>query len=82
MATRKKTGGRTTGTPNQTTKEIRVILKDVINNELLNVETLLGEMTPKERLEVIIKLIPYVLPKVDNVKYSLGEPSNWELEVD
>lgn len=82
MATGKKTGGRTPGTPNKTTKEIRTVLKGVINDELENIEELLHEMQPKERLEVVIKLIPYVLPKVDNVKYSLGETSNWELGVD
>jgi hypothetical protein len=73
-----KTGGRTAGTENKTTKEIRSVLKEVINNELLNIETLLNELPPKERLEVVIKLIPYVLPKVNNVQYSLGEPLNWD----
>lgn len=78
MATGIKTGGRTAGTVNKTTKEIRAVLKDVINNELLNIETLLFEIQPKERLELIIKLIPYVLPKVNNVQHSLGEPLEWD----
>jgi len=52
MATGIKTGGRTAGTVNKTTKEIRAVLKDVINNELLNIETLLLELQPNERLEV------------------------------
>lgn len=77
MATGIKTGGRTIGTVNKTTKEIRNVLKDVINNELLNIETLLTELPPKERLELVIKLIPYVLPKVENVNYNLGEPIDW-----
>lgn len=80
MAIGVKTGGRTVGTVNKTTKEIRTVLKSVINNELLNIETLLSELPTKERLELIIKLIPYVLPKVENVNYSLGEPidTNWD----
>ncbi len=80
MATGIKTGGRTVGTVNKTTKEIRTVLKSVINNELSNIETLLTELPTKERLELIIKLIPYVLPKVENVNYSLGEPidTNWD----
>jgi hypothetical protein len=80
MATGIKTGGRTVGTVNKTTKEIRTVLKSVINNELSNIETLLSELPTKERLELIIKLIPYVLPKVENVNYSLGEPidTNWD----
>tara|TARA_R110001583_G_scaffold171820_1_gene325552 strand:- start:334 stop:573 length:240 start_codon:yes stop_codon:yes gene_type:complete len=79
MATGIKTGGRTKGTLNKTTKEIRIVLKDVINNELLNIDTLLTQLEPKERLELVIKLIPYVLPKVESVNYSLGEPMDWNL---
>lgn len=79
MATGIKTGGRTAGAVNKTTKEIRNVLKGVINNELLNIEILLNELPSKERLEVVIKLIPYVLPKVENITYSLGEPIDWEM---
>ena len=64
MAIGIKTGGRTAGTENKTTKEIRVVLKEVINNELLNIESLLCELQPKERLELVIKLMPFVLPKL------------------
>lgn len=64
MALGVKTGGRTVGTENKTTKEIRAILKEVISNELLNIESLLCELQPKERLELIIKLMPFVLPKL------------------
>jgi hypothetical protein len=79
MATGIKTGGRTKGTPNKTTKEIRNVLKNVIDNEINNIETSFKEITAKERLEILIKLIPYVLPKVENVQYSLGEPLDWDL---
>ena len=79
MATSGKTGGKTKEVENKTTKEIRTVLKDVINNELLNIETLFEGLPPKERLEIIIKLIPYVLPKVENVKASFGEPTDWGL---
>jgi hypothetical protein len=75
MATGQKTGGRKSGTANKTTKEIRTVLKSVINNELINIETLLNEMQPKERLEIVVKLIPYVLPKIETVRASFGEPT-------
>jgi hypothetical protein len=79
MANRIKTGGRAKGTTNKTTKEIRTVLKELINYELENIDTLLSEMQPKERLEIVIKLIPYALPKVDNISYTLGEPLDWDL---
>lgn len=62
----------------KTTKEIRTVLKSVINKELLNIEKFFEGLPPKERIELVIKLIPYVLPKVENVSYSLGEPIEWD----
>ena len=64
MAKGIKTGGRTAGTENKTTKEIRAVLKEVVNDELSNIESLLCELQPKERIELIIKLMPFVLPKL------------------
>lgn len=64
MAIEIKTGGRTAGTENKTTKEIRAVLKEAINDELLNIESLLCKLQHKERLELVIKLIPFVLPKL------------------
>lgn len=79
MAKGIKTGGRKSGTPNKTTKEIRNVLKSVIDNEIVNIETSLEGLTAKERIEFLIKLIPYVLPKVESVQYNLGEGIDWEL---
>jgi hypothetical protein len=79
MANRTKTGGRAKGTTNKTTKEIRIVLKDLINYELENIDTLLSEMQPKERLEIIIKLIHCALPMVENTSYTLAEPLDWDI---
>lgn len=75
-----KTESLIKGTENKNTKEIRTVLKGVINDELLNIKTLFEGLPPKERLEIIVKLIPYVLPKIDNVNHSFGEPTSWDLE--
>ena len=64
MAKGYKTGGRSAGTENHTTKEVRKVLKDIIDKELVNIGDLLNELQSKERLEFIIKLLPYVLPKL------------------
>jgi hypothetical protein len=42
-----KTESLIKGTENKTTKEIRTVLKGVINNELLNIENLLSGLPPK-----------------------------------
>ena len=77
--TGKKYGGRQKGTPNRLTKELRTILKNVLYNELDNIEELLESLEPKERLELVIKLIPFVLPKVDKIGHTNNEPYDFDL---
>ena len=72
--TGKKFGGRKKGTPNRLTKELRTILKNVLYNELDNIEELLDSLEPKERLELVIKLIPFILPKVGKIGHTYNEP--------
>jgi hypothetical protein len=64
MAKGIKTGGRVIGSLNHTSKEVRNIIKEYIDNELLNIEDLLNDLQPRERLDFIIKLLPYVLSKL------------------
>ena len=53
-----KYGGRQKGTPNRMTKELRAVLKDVLFEELGEIKEKLDMLEPKERLELVIKLIP------------------------
>ncbi len=75
--TGKKYGGRQKGTPNRMTKELRSVLKDVLFEELGEIKEKLDMLEPKERLELVIKLIPYILPKVNSVSYNTNEPLDW-----
>ena len=72
--TGKKFGGREKGTPNRLTKELRTILKNVLYNELENIEELLDSLETKERLDMLIKLMPFALPKVDKIGHTYNEP--------
>ena len=76
MAKGYKSGGRQKGTPNKLTTEIRSVLKDIIYYEIDTIEERLLQLEPKERIELVIKLIPYVLPKIEQVNYYNGEPSD------
>ena len=71
----KKTGGRTKGTPNKATRELRDRLKAIFYAELDNLPKLLSELTPKERVDVLVKMSPYLLPKVESVDYLEDDPS-------
>ena len=75
--TGKKYGGRQKGTPNRMTKELRSVLKDVLYQELEQIQTHLDTLKPKERVELLIKLMPYILPKVTSVPHTTNEPIDW-----
>ncbi|MHA1482482.1 MAG: hypothetical protein ACTSQA_03475 [Candidatus Heimdallarchaeaceae archaeon] len=75
--TGKKYGGRKKGTPNKLTKELRDLLKDIVYHELENIEERLDELDEKERLDMIIKLMPYVFPKLSSQNADSDEPNDW-----
>jgi hypothetical protein len=65
-----KTGGRTAGTPNKVTSELRKTLKGIIAAELDELPTTLSELPARERLELIIKLLPFCMPKCNTISGS------------
>ena len=73
-----KYGGRQKGTPNRMTKELRTLLKDILYQELEQVRERLELLEPKERFELLIKLMPYVLPKTTSVSHKTNEPMDWD----
>lgn len=62
MATGIKTGGRIKGTQNKDTAEIRENFQLLIENNLLQLETDLQELEPKDRIKAILELAKFVLP--------------------
>ena len=61
--------------------DIRDTLKELIQEELEQLPKTLKELDPVQRLNVLCKLMPYVLPKIESVTHTLGEPEppkkNW-----
>jgi len=69
--------GRPKGIPNRITGEMRVILKDILAQELDRIPEYLNSIeSGKDRLEVLLKLMPYVFPKVSNVWWKEDEPTS------
>lgn len=62
-----KTGGRKAGTPNKVTTELRETLKAVLDAELVTITATLDKLTPKDRLDVVLRLMPYCMPKIDTI---------------
>ena len=75
--TGKKYGGRQKGTPNKLTKELRSFLKDILYQELEQIQEHLETLNSKERVELLIKLMPYILPKVTTISHTTNEPLDW-----
>ena len=70
----KKTGGRVAGTPNKITSELRTALRDIIAVELNSLPQTLDSFEPKERLEMVIKLLPFCLPRVQPTRSNYDDP--------
>jgi len=62
------------------TKNIRVTLKEMMQKELESLPETLATLEPKERLNILCKLMPFVLPKVESVNHELGEPDEFKIK--
>ena len=65
--TGQKFGGRTKGTPNKTSAQAREVLQSVVGKELDKLGTLLAKLEPIERVNALAKLLPYILPKKQEI---------------
>ena len=72
--TGQKHGGRKKGRPNRLTRELRTILKDVLYQEMEQLEERLNDLDPKDRMQIILKLMPYIFPKVMDVQLTKDKP--------
>lgn len=61
-----KFGGRTKGTPNKVTKEIRETLLSLVNKHLVND---IENLPPNKRLDALIRLLPYVVPPIKDESF-------------
>jgi hypothetical protein len=73
MAKGIKTGGREAGTPNRLTKELRAALKNILHQEIELLPDNFQKLEARDRLELLVKLLPFALPKVEPENYRVGE---------
>ena len=74
--TGKKFGGRQKGTPNKCTSETKALLVDLIAGQTDRIQEALDEVfecNKREYLQIMVRLLPYVMPKAAEV--SPSEPS-------
>jgi hypothetical protein len=66
--TGKKFGGRSKGTPNKTTGEIRNEFQLLISNNIEVLQKDIEALEPKERIKTIIELSKFVLPTLKAIE--------------
>jgi len=59
-----KGGGRPKGSKNKATGELREVLQDFLDNNIVKIQNDFNVLEPKERLDTIIKLLDFALPKL------------------
>ena len=62
------------GTSNVITNKMRSVLKSLLQRKFENIPSYLEELDRKDRLDVLIKLLPYALPKIESVYKGEEEP--------
>lgn len=77
-----KTGGRVKGTPNKVTYSLKEWITSLIDRQRPQIEKDLQDLEPKERLQMIEKLMQYVIPKqaAQQVKLDFDSLTDAQLE--
>lgn len=60
------------------TRGLRESLKTIMQNEIEKLPETLEALEPKERINVVCKLMPFVFPKVQTVHPKEGEPFSFD----
>jgi hypothetical protein len=79
--TGKKYGGRQKGTPNKLTFDLRATISDILGQELESIHERLERLDDKERLDIIVRLLPYAIPKMSEINTPQVEPKKLVLVV-
>ena len=56
------------------TYNLRETMKSIVQKEMEKLPELLEGLEPKERLNILCKLMPFVFPKVEAIHPTTGEP--------
>lgn len=79
---RGRLGGRAAGTPNKVSGTLREWLTSLIDKNRAQIEKDLQDLEPKERLQMMEKLMQYVIPKqaAQQVKLDFDNMTDEQLE--
>lgn len=78
--TGKKFGGRTKGTPNKTTTEVKNLLHEFISCNIENLQVDFDSLEPKDRLAFFERALRFILPTQQKSEIDINQLSESELE--
>ena len=71
MTQRQKTGGRTKGTPNKATAELRERFTLLLESNFDTIQSDLNTLEPKERIKTILEISKFVIPTLKSVDHQI-----------
>lgn len=82
MAKGRKTGGRKAGTPNKATAFSKAVIQDLVSDYTSSSQLMqdLGALEPKDRLDVMLKLMAFITPKPQSVAIDLNTETKKTIE--
>jgi hypothetical protein len=80
MAKDIKTGGRTKGTPNKLTNDIRTSINDFINNNIDELQINFNHLEPKEKLYFLERLFKYIVPVMSDNSFKSANINSFRVD--
>ena len=77
---REKTGGRQKGTLNKATVNLKATIQGIVERQFETLEYDLERMDAKDKINAVLKLIEYVLPKQRETKIDFNSLSDDEID--
>lgn len=75
-------GGRAKGTPNRTTSTLREWVQTLLDGNRKQIEEDLKLLSPKERVQTLLRLLDYCLPRLQSVSTKIDFNSLSEQQLD
>lgn len=66
--------GRPKGALNKNTAQTKAMLKEFVDKQLDKFEETFNKLEPKEQAEIVVKMLPYCVPKQSEVSVTDNEP--------
>lgn len=64
---------RPIGSKNRFTLEFKQKIETALNESINTIETDLQSLTPKERLDVLSRLLPFLLPRLKEIEFNSNQ---------